>query len=269
MNKKDIGLLEEIKNFFGTGNIIVHENKVHFSIRSIEGLKLIIAHLESYPLVTAKLSDYNLFKQAFTLIQNKEHLNTEGLLKILGIKISLNLGLSNKLQSLFPNVIPVAKPNYIFKGIPYPNWLSGFVSGDGSFYVATYFSKSYKLGKTIILGFEIGLNQRETEVVKGIKKYLLESGETELTSDLVDPNLNSKYINFKNKTNAVHLQIRSLKILTQTIIPFFDQYPIIGQRANDFIFFKQIAELVKNKEHLTEVGFNKILELKSKMNLYD
>jgi hypothetical protein len=114
-------LLEEIKMFFGFGNITIHNNTVHYSVRSIEGLQSIIAHLEKYPPVTAKSSDYNLFKQAFTLILDKKHLNTEGFLKILGLKVSLNLGLSDKLQDLFPNIIQIARPEFIFKEIPNPN----------------------------------------------------------------------------------------------------------------------------------------------------
>jgi hypothetical protein len=38
-------------------------------------------------------------------------------LKILGLKTFLNLGLSEKLKEAFPNIIPVNRPEYIFKGI--------------------------------------------------------------------------------------------------------------------------------------------------------
>jgi len=40
------------------------------------------------------------------LMSRKEHLTIEGLHKIVAIKASLNLGLSDKLKVAFPNVIP-------------------------------------------------------------------------------------------------------------------------------------------------------------------
>ena len=41
---------------------------------------------------------------------NKEHLTPEGLRKIVAIKASMNLGLSEKLKSAFPDVVPVPRP---------------------------------------------------------------------------------------------------------------------------------------------------------------
>jgi hypothetical protein len=35
----------------------------------------------------------------------------------------------------------------------------------------------------------------------------------------------------------------------------------------DFIDFKKVAEILKSKDHLTEDGFRKILEIKDNMNL--
>jgi hypothetical protein len=43
-------------------------------------------------------------------MSRKEHLTPEGLLKIVNIKASMNKGLSEKLQDVFPNVVPVLRP---------------------------------------------------------------------------------------------------------------------------------------------------------------
>lgn len=39
-------------------------------------------------------------------MQRKEHLTQEGLKKIVALKASLNLGLSDKLKEAFPNLVP-------------------------------------------------------------------------------------------------------------------------------------------------------------------
>ena len=51
------------------------------------------------------------------------------------------------------------------------------------------------------------------------------------------------------------------------IIPFFDKYTIKGIKNLDYIDFKKVAEMVKFKQHLSESGYNQILEIKKGMNL--
>ena len=50
-------------------------------ILSLKGLKVILNHFDKYTVITQKLADYELFKQATLLIQDKEHLTDEGLRK--------------------------------------------------------------------------------------------------------------------------------------------------------------------------------------------
>lgn len=102
-------------------------------VTRFEDLKVIINHFDKYPLITQKLGDYILFKQAFNIMANKEHLTIEGIRKLVGIKAKLNLGLKEELVEAFPNIASVDRPLIINQEIPDPNWISGFTSGEGSF----------------------------------------------------------------------------------------------------------------------------------------
>jgi hypothetical protein len=51
-------------------------------------------HFEKFPLLTEKQADFVLFKEIVTIMSNKQHLNIEGLNKILMLKSSLNKGLT-------------------------------------------------------------------------------------------------------------------------------------------------------------------------------
>lgn len=64
---------------------------------------------------------------------DKTHFTLEGLREIISIRASINWGLSENLQKIFPNIAPVTRPLIEESSIPDPNWLSGFVSGDGCF----------------------------------------------------------------------------------------------------------------------------------------
>ena len=54
--------------------------------------------------------------------------------------------------------------------------------------------------------------------------------------------------------------------IIEKVIPFFDKYPILGNKSLDYLDFKNTALLVENKEHLTKEGYEKILLLKAGMN---
>jgi len=71
--------------------------------------------------VSAKLADYLLFKECFNIIKSQEHLTEEGLLKLVGIKAALNLGLPLNLKEAFPKIEQYNRPDYTFEGIADPN----------------------------------------------------------------------------------------------------------------------------------------------------
>ena len=83
------------------------EQTINYGIRSIKDLQFIINHFDKFPLKTKKLNDYKLFKLAFNIIKNKEHLTKEGFNKLLSIKSSMNKGLSPELILAFPNISPI------------------------------------------------------------------------------------------------------------------------------------------------------------------
>ena len=65
---------------------------------------------------------------------------------------------------------------------------------------------------------------------------------------------------------VLDFKITKFEDLTNIVIPFFDAFPIVGVKSQDFEDFKKVAELVKNGVHLTSEGLNKIIEIKSGMN---
>ena len=136
LHERDKDILEGIRNFFGVGHIIKHHTKkiIHYRIISTKDLAKIFYHLEKYPLITKKRADYELFKEGYNLVVNKQHLTLSGLHKIVGLKASMNLGLSDHLKTAFPNVIPKVRPLVENKTITDPHWLAGFTSAEGCFF---------------------------------------------------------------------------------------------------------------------------------------
>lgn len=256
--------MEDIKKTLGVGKVnIIEPSKVVYRVESFKELEIIINHFEKYPLVTAKLSDFLIFKQCFEIIKQGEHLTENGLLKIISLKTNLNLGLPQNLIEAFPKIVPITKPDYIFKGIPDPFWISGFTSGDGSFNLKIGSSATTSIGVRVQLRYGIGLHIRELDVIKGLAAYF------NLLYPITSKNIevsNIKYKNITTTSKVVNFQVTKFSDIVNIIIPFFNKYPIQGQKALDFEDFKKVVEIMKINDHLTIKGFEKILKIKEGMN---
>jgi hypothetical protein len=117
-------LLELQQLFGGCGSIIQSKNRntVRFSVSDIKDLTtFIIPHFRKYPLLTQKAADFILFKQIVELMNNKAHLSVEGLLKIINIKASMNLGISDVVKTEILSITPVERPLILTDNIPNPN----------------------------------------------------------------------------------------------------------------------------------------------------
>ena len=98
-------LLARIKNYFKIGVIGEGSNYISYTVSSIKELQIIINHFDSYPLITHKWSDYQLFKQVFNIVIDKQHLTNQGFKKIISLKNILNRGLPDELKCVFSDLI--------------------------------------------------------------------------------------------------------------------------------------------------------------------
>ncbi len=250
LHKKEFAILESIQNglFDSVGKIHKSGKKaIIYEVDSLKDLTYIIDHFDKYPLITKKVGDYLIWKQCIQIIKQGEHLNEKGLLEIISLKSSLNLGLPENVKKSFPNIQEKNRPMYTFKGIPDPFWISGFISGDGSFHIVYDLTGNKP---RVLARFGIHLHIRDLEILKGILAFFK-----------VEKNISIRQ-------NSATLQIAKFADLTEKIIPFFDQYTLLGTKSLDFEDFKKICDIIKTKEHLTSpLLFKKILDIKSGMNL--
>jgi hypothetical protein len=178
LHKKDREILSNIQTFFNCGTIYDNHgpNTIKYSVNSINDMQIIINHFDRYPLLTTKLSNYKLFKLAYKLIKNKDHLSIQGIEKLVEIKSLMNLGLNPELKLAFPEIaISNNKDKYkdcfdhsTINIILNPNWVSAFTSGEGCFMVDIVKCKSFKLGKTVVLRFIITQHKKDELLMKKI-----------------------------------------------------------------------------------------------------
>lgn len=93
-------------------------------------------------------------------MSRKEHLTMDGLQKIINIRSSMNLGLSDKLKAAFPQTSPVLRPEVTFNEITDPAWVAGFVDGEACFFINHYKSSTRKLGFGVQCVFYLSFKTR-------------------------------------------------------------------------------------------------------------
>jgi hypothetical protein len=254
LHAKDLPLLEKIQSFFGVGKISIgNNNAVFYYVSSVQELtNVIIPHFENYPLFTQKKADFILFKLALDIINNKQPkkpLTLEYLNKLIAIKGSLNWGLSDVLKKAFPDIAPVLRPEVELPEFISPQWLAGFIDGEGCFYILTSNSKLYKTGTSVQLQFSITQHSRDKNLMIRLKDFL-----------------NCGFIKEGKKQPVVSFNVTKLSDIKNIIIPFLDKNSLQGIKYKDFDDFKKVVEIMETKSHLTLEGLNTIQEIKKGMN---
>ena len=65
---------------------------------------------------------------------------------------------------------------------------------------------------------------------------------------------------------SISFVVTKFEDITDKVIPFFDEYQIVGVKFQDYQYFKRVTELMKNRDHLTPEGLDLIRKIKANMN---
>lgn len=208
----------------------------------------IIHHFDKYPLISQKHADYLLWREIIMMMQRKEHITQEGLLTILSLRASLNLGLSEALKTAFPNIIPVIRPEAENIAVPHGEWLAGFTSGEGCFFVFVSKSLTHALGFRAQLVFQITQHSRDKILIESLISYL-GCGRLVTSSD-----------------GKVQFRVEKFSDNSEKIQEFFGSHKIRGVKFEDFKDWSAVAKLMRGGEHLTPEGLDEIVKIKAGMN---
>jgi len=126
-------------------------------------------------------------------------------------------------------------------------YIAGFTDGEGSFNVSLKKRNDYVGEWKITASFNI--SQKDRVILSWIKKIL---GCGTLRERL---------------DGVVYYEVTNVTSLKEKIIPFFIKFNFISSRKKtNFSIFKQIVELMSEKEHLNAEGLKKVLQLRETLN---
>lgn len=252
LHKKDVELLRQIQQYFGGIGYITEGTKdcLAFRVRSLEEIIIIVAHFDKFPLITQKRADFELFKCVVAKLLRKEHLKLKGLQEVVNIRASMNLGLTDALKVDFPETVPVIRPLVKITEEINPQWLAGFTTGEGCFFINIAKSSSNLIGYQVFLLYALTQHSRDRKLLEIIKEYF-GCGEVKGSS---------------TRINILTLKITKFSSIFEKIIPFYKKYPVQGVKSLDYKDWCEAAELIKGKKHLTREGLERIKQIKARMN---
>ena len=128
-----------------------------------------------------------------------------------------------------------------------PWFITGFSDAEASFIISMYRDESSKLKWRVTPNFSIHIHIKDIAILESIRDTF---GVGKVR---------------KNSSSTAIFRVDNIQEL-QVIVDHFDKYPLIGAKLSDYLLFKQCYDLIKQKQHLTQKGLEKIVALKYNLN---
>ena len=136
-----------------------------------------------------------------------------------------------------------------------PDYIVGFVDGEGCFCVSISAHRTLKRQIEVRPTFEIELREDDLPILRQIRRRLGCGKIYHLT-----------YHRYAKWKPHVKLKVSRLDELQNILIPFFTRHPLRAKKRKSFKLFQRIVDLVAKKYHLTSKGIAHITRLRNQMN---
>ena len=129
-----------------------------------------------------------------------------------------------------------------------PDWLVGFIDGEGCFHVGISKHPELKFNYQILPELTVVRHKRDLALLYKIRSTI--------GCGVVRRNHGDKYC----------WRVRKLENLINVIVPFFEKHPLKSKREVEFRKFAKVVRLMGQKKHLGKEGFDRICKIASAMN---
>ena len=127
-------------------------------------------------------------------------------------------------------------------------WITGFVDGEGCFYVGINPHKEMTAGHQVLPEFTVVQHERDVKLLHALKDFF-KCGVVRV-----------------NHGDRMAYRVRGKDHLLQYIVPFFVKHPLKSGKHLDFLKFRDVLLMMEAGVHLTEQGVEEIRQIAAKMN---
>jgi hypothetical protein len=135
----------------------------------------------------------------------------------------------------------------------HPQYVVGFIDGEGSFSVSINKNQTLKRGIEVRAEFEIELRADDREVLERIMETIGCGIIYDCSYERYGWFPHTKY------------KITSTKDMEKYLFPFLDKYPPQAKKKRVYELFREIVLMIRKKEHLADLGFERIQMLRNEM----
>jgi len=211
----DLEVINTIRSKLKIGRVTVEDshNCCSFIVKNYAEIKNVICPLfKGFPLHTSKILDFEDFNKAVLI---KDYINKDLSYAEMERIISLKNGMNSKRENFTHQV---NNSQIIIN----PNWLIGFIEGEGTFGIKT--------GSALYL--QIAQKNTSQETLNAITTFLTKLHNGALQDSKILPLTVVSTINVK--TNVVSLVVNSVDSLYYYVLPYLDSSNMYTRKAMDF-----------------------------------
>ncbi len=128
-----------------------------------------------------------------------------------------------------------------------PQWVVGFVDGEGCFFVGINRHPEMGAGFQVLPEFRIVQHERDVQVLHALKAFF--GGGTVR----------------RNHGDRWELRIRNMSVLKE-VVAFFERHPLKTRKQVDFLKFRKVLALMEEGAHLSREGLREIIAIAMQMN---
>jgi hypothetical protein len=127
-------------------------------------------------------------------------------------------------------------------------WITGFVDGEGCFYVGINPHEEMSAGFQVLPEFTVVQHERDVQILYALKDHF------------------GCGVVRKNHGDRMAYRVRGKKHLLECIVPFFLEHPLKTRKNVDFRKFRRVLLMMDKGVHLTREGIEEIRAIAEEMN---
>jgi hypothetical protein len=129
-----------------------------------------------------------------------------------------------------------------------PQWIVGFVDGQGCFFVGINPHRSLKMRAQVLPEFTVVQHKSDVQLLYGVKSYF------------------GCGVIQRNHGDRMAYRVRGHSHLLDTILPFFEKHKLKSKKRIEFERFRTIVLMMARGDHLTVEGLEKIRAIAATIN---
>jgi LAGLIDADG endonuclease len=125
-----------------------------------------------------------------------------------------------------------------------PWYITGLTEGEGCFCVSFAIRAKLRAGLEVRPSFSLSLNERDVVLLRDLQAFF-ECG----------------WIRESKGDRTFKYEVRSIADLTNAVVPHFERFPLVGDKARSCAGFSRVCRMVEQGDHLRRDGLREIVDI--------